>query len=323
MKTDIDIREGDKMEHTAESVKIKRISKRTKKLIFCLALIILPLIQFAIFYIGVNLNSIRMAFVQFDGYEDTVGTFVWFENFKTVFHEMATLANWPIMIRNSVGIWVLGLVTKTPLTILISYFIYKNAKIGGVFKVILFAPSIVSVMVTVMLYEYFVDTAIPSLLESSFGIVMEEGFFKSPNLRFWTIFFYGFWCGFGTSLLLYSNAMDAISDSVVEASHLDGVGYMQEFWYVTMPMIFPTFKTLMMVGSAGVLLDQFYLYEFYGMKAYTDIQTVGYYVFKETMLVNSTGYPRIAAMGIIITCVAVPFALLIRYLMNKVDPREG
>ena len=309
------------VETTAKPKKLG-LSKRTKKLIFCWALIILPLIQFAIFYIGVNLNSIRLAFVEFSGYTDETGHFVGLKNFSDVFDEIFTLGNWPIMIKNSLLVWVLGLVTKLPLTIIISFFIYKNAKVGGIFKVVLFAPSIVSTMVMIMLYEYFIDNAIPELLNKLFSVKLDMSLFKDPDTRFWTIFMYSFCTGFGVGLLLYTNAMTAISESIVEAAHLDGVGYMQEFWHITLPMIFPTMKTLLMVGSASVLLDQFHLFEFYGMSAATDIQTVGYYIFKETML-STNNYPRIAAMGIIVTCVDVPITLLIRYLLNKVDPMEG
>lgn len=306
------------------NVKPKKIgiTKRTKKLIFCWALIILPLIQFAIFYIGVNLNSIRLAFVEFSGYKDETGHWVGLKNFSDVLNEILVLGNWPIMIKNSLLVWLLGLVTKLPLTIIISFFIYKSAKVGGIFKVILFAPSIVSTMVMIMLYEYFIDNAIPEMLLKLFDCKLEMSLFKDPDTRFWTLFSYGFWTGFGVGLLLYTNAMSAISESIVEAAHLDGVGYMQEFFYITLPMIFPTMKTLLVVGSASVLLDQFNLFEFYGMTAATDIQTVGYYIFKETML-SADNYPRIAAMGIIVTCVAVPITLTIRYLLNKVDPMEG
>ncbi len=310
------------MGNSVGSPKSTGMKKRTKKLIFCLALITLPLIQFVIFYIGVNLNSIKLAFWEFNGTLDETGHFIGFKNFATVIDEIVNLGNWPILIRNSFAVWGLGLVLKLPLSIIISYFVYKSAKVGGLFKVILFAPSIISVMILVMLYEFFVDTALPVILQRFFSVNLEMSLFKDPGLRFWTIYAYGFLTGFGVGLLLYTNAMSSISASIVESAHLDGVNYIQEFWYITLPMIFPTLKTLFVVGFTGILTDQFGLFEFYGMTAPTDIQTVGYYIFKETILVGPDKYPRLSAMGIIATCVAVPMTLLARYLLNKVDPME-
>ena len=46
--------------------KINFKAKRTQDLIFCLLILLIPMIQFAIFYIGVNINSFAMIFQKYE-----------------------------------------------------------------------------------------------------------------------------------------------------------------------------------------------------------------------------------------------------------------
>lgn len=295
------------------------MTKKTKRLIFCLFLIVLPVVQFLIFYVAVNINSLRLAFVNIDGQKET---FVAFGNFAKVFKEMATVRNWSKLFPNSVLVWLLGLVTKLPLTIVISFFIYKTVKIGRAIEIVLFFPSVISVMATVMLYEYFVSEGFSEIL-SKITNKPVSGFFEEPKSAFISVFMYGFWCGFGTSLLLYVNAMRGISESVVEAAKLDGASEAQEFLHVTLPMIFPTIKTLLVIGIASIFTNQFNLYEFYGIEnAPTDIQTVGYYLFQQTMVSPRSDYPKLAALGLVISAITIPLTLVVRLVLNKFDPME-
>ena len=68
-----------------------RISnRRLKEIIFAYGMLLLPLIQFAIFYIWINANSIMMAFQSFFGYADDGGElFIWsMDNFTRLFKEL-------------------------------------------------------------------------------------------------------------------------------------------------------------------------------------------------------------------------------------------
>ena len=56
--------------------------KRKLDLIFCICLIIIPLIQFCIFYIGVNFNSFKLAFQKWDG----MGGYEFMEQFAEAYN---------------------------------------------------------------------------------------------------------------------------------------------------------------------------------------------------------------------------------------------
>jgi hypothetical protein len=46
--------------------KIDFKAKRTQDLIFCLLILLIPMAQFAIFYVGVNINSFAMIFQKYE-----------------------------------------------------------------------------------------------------------------------------------------------------------------------------------------------------------------------------------------------------------------
>lgn len=292
-------------------------TKTCRNLIFYCLLLAFPVAQFCVFYIGTNINSILLAFKAWD---TSTSSFVFqgADNFVTAFKNLFTVNNYKVATKNTLLVYALGWVTMTPFTQVVSYFIYKKAPFSGGLKVILFAPSIVSVMVLVTMYQYFVEDAIPALWEAFTGEKI-TGLLANPSSRFATLFVYGLWHGFGTGMLLYVNAMNSISPSIVEASQIDGANFVQEYFYVTFPMIFGTFKTMTVIGVAGILGNQFMLYEFYGLYAPTNVSTLGYLLFQSTMM-SERSYGEVAALGIILTCICVPITLLAQKFLNKIDP---
>ena len=65
---------------------MERIKKKPfdKKLLFCLCVIALPVLQFMLCYVYVNFNSFILAFTKYDKITDTT-SFAGFDNFELVF----------------------------------------------------------------------------------------------------------------------------------------------------------------------------------------------------------------------------------------------
>ena len=105
---------------------------------------------------------------------------------------------------------------------------------------------------------------------------------NDPSVVLWTVILYSVFLGFGTQVLLYSNAMEQISPSVLEAAQLDGVGNMGELFFIVLPDIMGTISTFMIATIAGAFINQANLYTFYGEWIATnmpDANTLGSYMF--------------------------------------------
>lgn len=303
-----------------------KIGLKSDRLFYCLILIF-PVLQFIIFYIGVNLNSFLLAFknIELDDNYHYVITFG-FEGFRKAFDllkdpEMAHI------VEISFLSYFIKTAVSVPLGLLFSYYIAKKLFGAKFFRVVLFLPSILSAIVMVTLFRYFVDNAIPAMIEDITG---QEGVLSllsmSDNVQYATIMFYNLWIGFGVSVLMYANAMSGIDPSVLEAAKIDGATAFKEFWHITMPSIFSTLSVFLIAGVAGIFTDQLNLYSFYGGDPQVANKTFGYYMFFMTNsgAINNdmTKYPMLSAFGLMMTAVAVPLTFIVKRLLEKFGPSE-
>jgi ABC-type sugar transport system permease subunit len=144
--------------------------------------------------------------------------------------------NFTMAAQRSFQVYAIGLFIGTPLGLLFSYYIYKKLPFSGLFRVLLFMPSIISGIVMVAMFKFFVQDAVPIISEELFGTKMKIGWLsgRSPaDTKFATIMFFNTWAGFGGGVLMYSNAMSGTSQEVVESAHLDGAVGIREFIYIT------------------------------------------------------------------------------------------
>ena len=295
----------------------KKKSKTRKQFLFLIAITAVPLVQFAIFYVGVNLNSILLAFRYYSF--DTGYSFAGFGNFERVFYEIANNALYKTMLVNSLITYVVYLGVGITLALLFSYFIYKKMPLAGVFRIVLFLPSIISSVIMVLLFKYFTESAIPVLMSEIFGIEI-SGLLNSAKTAQPVLLFYMVWAGFGPQILMFTGAMNNVSDAVVESAQMDGITPVKEFVFITVPLIWPTFVTFMVVSVAGIFTNQLNLYSFYSTAATQSLWTFGYYLYHQASVSNMPEYPFLAAVGILFTLIAVPLTFLVRWLLEKFGP---
>lgn len=299
----------------------KKIKRNKADLIFYTIIMAWPTLQFAAFYIGVNFNSILLAFQDID---IIANSYTWTtDHFVNAFHKMIspTLLT---MAKNSILAYLITVCTSIPLGLLFSYYIYKKLAGAGAFRVILFMPSIISSIILVSMFRFFTTDALPAMLHDFFKITITAPL-DDQSARFGTVMFYNIWVGFGTSVLMYSNKMSTIDPSVSEAASIDGAKGITEFWYITLPMVFSTLSVFLITGMAGLFTNQINLFSFYGMAAPDTVQTFGYWLFREAKLATNGGlggYSELAAVGLLLTCVSVPLTLGIRWAAEKFGPSE-
>lgn len=294
-------------------------TKRKNLLFYCL-LIAFPLAQFCVFYIGVNVNSILMAFQRIDVKNATI---TWtMDNIKNAFQMMTGSPELIPVMEISIIAYLLLTVISVPLGLFFSYYIYKKLPLSGAFRVILFLPSILSAIVMATIFQFFFERAIPSIMLQFFDIEM-MGLLENSSTRFASLILYNVLMGFGANVLMYTNSMSGISQEVVESAQLDGANTIQEFWYITMPMIYPTLSMFLFTGVASIFTNQLNLFSFYGGAAPSGIQTYGYYFYTKTYGAKSMSeYPILSAMGLLMTVVVVPLTLLVKHLLEKYGPKE-
>lgn len=277
-------------------------------------MLVYPLLQFAVFYIYINMSSFLLAF------QTDVGSPLFdngFQNFVDVIRDIKMDKTLSFSIKNSFIAYGISLAVGTPLGLIFSFFIYKKVWGYRFFRIILFMPSIVSSIVLVLIFKYFANKVVSPTFFADIKPLLDN-----RDTAFWTVIFYNIFIGFGPSTLMYSSTMGSINESVVESAQLDGITFMKEFWHICLPMIYPTIVTFLVAGVAGIFTNQFALFDFFGKyPKYPEVYTLGFFMYRGTVL-SETGdkFPYLSAMGMLMTLVAAPVTLILKRLLEKFGP---
>lgn len=300
----------------------RRISKKKKDIIFYALFAAFPVAQFVIFYIAVNFNSVLLSFQEIDS---TSGTVKWvgFNNFVQVFKDLFGLFELQQSWKNSFIAYGIGLIIGVPFSLFFSFYIYKKYFMSKFFKLFLFLPSIISSIAMIIMFSYFAEDAYPDLAKMIFNLATRpNGLLSDTKTTLFAVLFYATWTGFGSTVIMYSSAMGNINTALPEAAKIDGANSFQEFFYITLPCIFPTLITFLVVGVAGIFTNQLGLYAFFGGHADLRVYTFGYYLYRGTLEGTKASYPYLAAMGLVMTMFAVPLTYLFKFILERFGPRR-
>lgn len=283
-------------------------------------MLVFPVVQVSIFYIYVNFNSFVLAFQDYSIVDGKyMVSFAQFENFKQAFNIFTSNLR---MVKNSLILYALSVLVGFTLALIFSFYIYKKFIGSKLFQVILFMPNLISSLVFSILFSNIVGDVYINVTGAELGLL------SNFDTMFGTILFYNVWIGFGVNVILFSGAMSGIDESVVEASHLDGANIVQEFVKVSIPMIFPTLVSFIIIGMVGIFTNQMNLVNFFGTSADMEIATFGYYLYAQAALSdvipqssNVASYPVLSALGLILTCIMLPLVMSVRKLLDTFGPR--
>ncbi len=300
-----------------------KVGRTGNKWVYAL-LMAFPVLHFCVFYVYVNANSIAMAFQNVD---PVTGEITWtFANFADQFKFLTTgpALN---MLRVSLLGYVIHLVVGLTTGLMFAYYVYKKRTMSSMFRVLMFLPSIIPAIVLVTIYRYFADNAFPEIIAGLFNLTeTPQGLFSNNETRLAVIIFYDIFVSFGTSVLVYTNKMDSIEPSLIEAAKIDGATQFQEFWHIVLPMTFSTISVFLVTGVASIFMNQMFLFSFYGWAPPADLDTFGYYFFRKTS--EATTYNdkqalcSLSALGLIFSAIAIPLTFGVRYLLNRYGPKE-
>ena len=291
--------------------------KRIREYIFVSLLIFYPVLNFFVFYVFVNLNTITLTFQHMDDLGNT--TFAGWDNYVYFFRSLGDINSDMVnALFNSLICYAVNLI-QWPFALMFAYWGFKKCIGSSAFRYIVMIPSMLAGVMVAMCFMRFLNV-LPQLFEKSFGIAGFPKLLQNEGSRMMMTIYYEFWCGFGLSTIIYMNAMNAIDYEIIESAEIDGANVMQEFSRIILPMIFGTVSTYIVLGIAGILTSQGPLYLFWEFSAPRDTVRFGYLMYQMTMVNGFVDYPRVATMGLVCTLFVYPVVMLIKRFLEKKDP---
>ena len=288
--------------------------RRYKDYAFVAILLAYPVLQFVISWAFVNIGSLRLAFIRVDR-AGNFAEFVWFDNFIRVVRNLFTspenntgipwLNNNLAVVFNSLGYAVITIFISLPLSMLFAYFLDKKMPLANVFRVIFFLPTIIPVVALTMSF------ALPLK-----NIISLDMFTTWPKGQLY-VYLYCIWAGLGYNVVLLSGAIGRIPKEIYESAQLDGAGYFTEFWKITVPLVWPTIVTLVVVGLTNVLTLYLQPYLLANGSDSWVTSTIAMEIFLGASGGNEVQFPQFAAKGLLFSVIWAPIVMLVRNRMSK------
>lgn len=306
-----------------KKTKKKMRSFERNRLIFYILMSAIPILQFCVFYIYVNFNSVLISFQKFklsdNGY---IISFVPLANFEWAWETLVSNGD---MIKRSLIVLCLNLFVVLGLALVFSYYIAKRYAWSGFYRLILFLPQIIPGIALALLYKYLVTDVWMVVNEKWFEKIVPGLFESDIKTKFITLIVYNIWIGFGTNVVMLTSSMSGINPSVVESAQLDGVNAVQEFVYIYIPLIYPTIVTFIVVSLSGVFTNDLKMFNFFGGSGGMGYpETFGYYFYRLTYKADFSGttvtYPQLSALGLLFTAILISVILPLRKLLLRYGP---
>ena len=209
------------------------------------------LVGFIVFTYLPIIYIIRYCVYNYDGYSKL--TFIGLDNFVRIF--MRDPAYWESLL-NTVVLSAGKLIIEIPLALLFAVLLNKGLKGSGFFRVMLFLPTIISTAIIGLIF---------SLMFSAFRgvintILMDIGLIAAPIDWFgskWSAMavlgMASIWCYLGINIIFFLMALQSVPAELYECAKLDGASASRTFFTITIPMIGPIFRIVLLNAIIGSL----------------------------------------------------------------------
>ncbi|NJR78434.1 ABC transporter permease subunit [Sphingomonas corticis] len=121
-------------------------------------------------------------------------------------------------------------------------------------RVLLFAPYVTSVVATAVVWRFVLNTRFGLLNYVLGGLgIAPVDWLGDPRASIPAILLFVTWKIFGYNMIVFTAALSAVPQDLMEAARLDGAGRWARFRHVTLPAIGPTLLLAAVMSVAGFL----------------------------------------------------------------------
>ena len=273
-------------------------------------------ILFFIFIIIPTMNVFWMSLFKWGGLVNNK-KFVGLDNFIMLFKDSNFLKSF----QNTIFLLVIVTIITMALAIISAAILVKeDTKFKNFFRIIFYFPNILSVVVISAIFS--------AILDPNQGIVNSTlNFFNLNSLTrmwlgdqkvvIWCIAFAMIWQAIRYYMVMYMSSISGISISLYESASLDGATGIQQFFKITLPLVWNTIRTTLTFFVISTINLSF---------LFVKVMTSGgpdgssevflSYMYKQAYSNSSYGY------GMTIGVVVFIFSFILSLAINKITQRD-
>jgi multiple sugar transport system permease protein len=292
-----------------------RMSKHGLFIFLCL----LPaIILVSIFTYYPLLKGVIMAFQNYSAYDLMNIKFIGLENFKTI---MADIGFKESLVNSFYWVFF-SLIPQFFIGFIVALMLRRKFKGRGVYQAFIFFPWAMSGFLIGLIWRWMLNGqgGVINDLLMKFGIIDSAiPFLADPTWAMVSVIVANVWYGITFFAIMILAALQSIPEELFEAAKIDGAGYFQQLFNITIPYILPTLIVTTLLRVIWILNfpDLIYSLTNGGPAGSTHILST----FMLEKIMYGQNYGQAAAVGVIIVFILIFFSIF--YLLATKFNKAG
>lgn len=213
------------------------------------AMIAPQIVGFLVFSLYPIIWVFGYAFYDYDGY---TSRYIGIENFIRAFTRDP--AFWK-SILNTFIIAYGKLIVELPLALIVALLLANGAiKVKKIFSVGYYMPMVTGTATNCLIFSFLFATfngTVNNMLMKIGAITAPIEWFSQKWTAMFVIMLESLWAGFAANVLYFMAGVQNVSEDVLEAADIDGAGRFTKFFKVTMPMLAPVIRVILMLAMVN------------------------------------------------------------------------
>jgi len=284
-------------------------------------LFLLPaLVLFLLFVIYPIFQSFYYSFFNWKGFGPAVD-YVGLDNFKNILKDRVFL----IALRNVFLIIAMSLLIQLPLALLLAVLVGRDLPGRVFFRVIFFLPYVLSEVIAALMWLFILNPDPERGFVNAILILLPGGkaqaWLCNTNLVLISIFVALTWKYFGYHMLLFMTGLQNIPQEIEEAGRIDGASSFQNFFYITLPLLYGTIRTSVYIAVLGSIQQFILVWIMTKGGPVNASETMATYMYRFGFVRFQLGYG--SAVAVYMFLISLAFSLVYQRLTRKTDYLTG
>jgi N-acetylglucosamine transport system permease protein len=298
------------------TISARRTTRRRGDNRFVLACLLPALALFVVFIVVPTVNVFRMSFYTWSGFSPDL-RFVGLDNFTRLLDDEQFLRAF----QNTVALLVVVTIVTMGMGLFLAAVMTRQRLRGrDLYRFVLYIPSVLSVVVTAAIFSAVFDQE-NGLINGTLRLLSLDGlrqvWLGDQQLVLWSVAIAMVWQSLGYYMVLYMSSMASIPEELYEATALDGASAGQQFFAITLPLIWQNLRTtLTFFVMSAVNLSFVLVRAMTGGGPDGSSEVLLSYLYKQAYTNSSYGY------GMAIGVVVFAFSFLVSLLVSRATRRE-
>ncbi len=314
------IRLDDKWECSGEKIyKAEKgdtmVQSKKQKYLFLAFCLVPTMIMFSIFTLYPLFNGLYYSLFSWSG-SSSAAEFTGLSNYAKLFNDSiiprTIFHDYFLVVTKVFGIMILATFFAVALTQL-------RIKEAPFYRIVFFFPNIMSVVVIGILWSFIYNPSL-GLINSGLELVGLDSWTRpwlgSEDWALPSLVLPSVWAGIGLFMLMLMGGISNVSKSYYEAAEIDGATEWQQFWKVTLPLIWPQIKISILYIVITTLNGSFIIVQVMtGGGPNNSTHVMGSYLYQQAFQQYNFGYG--ATIGVMILILSLITVLIMQFFMRR------